>query len=126
VCEKLIVRCEVQTDFCLRFRTGVLNFLMVSNLMKFNNFKIPKTFFCSYTHIQKQKLGSLADRSQLHNVADNVACKQIHKNSVFYSRIFIIFRRVRKISKSDYYLCHVRLSACNISAPTGRILMKLC
>jgi hypothetical protein len=34
------------------------------------------------------------------------------------------FRRVRKIAKSDYYLRHVRLSAWNNSAPTGRILMK--
>jgi len=39
-----------------------------------------------------------------------------------------IFRRVRKIAKSNYYLRHVclsvRRSALNNSAPTGRILMK--
>jgi hypothetical protein len=34
-----------------------------------------------------------------------------------------IFRRVRKISKSDCYLRHVRPSAWN-SVPTGRIFMK--
>jgi len=38
------------------------------------------------------------------------------------------FRRVRKIAKSDCQLCHVspsiRLSAWNVSAPTGRFFMK--
>jgi hypothetical protein len=37
----------------------------------------------------------------------------------------LVFRRVRKIAKSDYYRRHVRPSAWNNSAPTGRILMKL-
>jgi hypothetical protein len=40
----------------------------------------------------------------------------------------IIFRRVRKIAKSDYSLRHVCLSVClsawNNSAPTGRIFME--
>jgi len=40
----------------------------------------------------------------------------------------LVFRRVRKIGKSYYYLRHfclpVRSSAWNISAPTGRIFMK--
>jgi hypothetical protein len=40
----------------------------------------------------------------------------------------MIFRRVRKIAKSDYSLCHVRPSvlpsARNNSAPTGRIFIK--
>jgi hypothetical protein len=39
-----------------------------------------------------------------------------------------VLRRFPKIAKSDYYLRHVCLSvclsACNNSAPTGRILMK--
>ena len=35
----------------------------------------------------------------------------------------VVFRRFRKIAKSGYQL-HVRLSAWNNSAPTGRILMK--
>jgi hypothetical protein len=36
----------------------------------------------------------------------------------------IIVRRVSKIAKSDYQLRYVCLSAWNISAPTGEILMK--
>jgi hypothetical protein len=37
-----------------------------------------------------------------------------------------IFRRVRKIAKSDYLLCHVCPSAWNNSAPTGRIFIRFC
>ena len=36
----------------------------------------------------------------------------------------MLFRRIRKIAKSDCYLRHVRLSASNNSAPTERIFMK--
>ena len=35
-----------------------------------------------------------------------------------------VFRRVRKITKSDYMLCHVCPWACSISAPTRRIFME--
>jgi hypothetical protein len=36
-----------------------------------------------------------------------------------------IFMRVRKIALSDFsFIMSVRLSACNNSAPTGRIFMK--
>jgi len=35
-----------------------------------------------------------------------------------------IIRRVREIANSDYWLRHVRLSAWNNSAFTGRIFMK--
>ena len=47
----------------------------------------------------------------------------IHRNG------YLLFRRFRKIAKSDYWLRHVcppvRLSAWNNSAPTSRIFMKL-
>ena len=45
---------------------------------------------------------------------------------LFY--ISVVFRRVRKVAKSDYSLRHVcpsfRLSTSNNSAPTGQIFMK--
>jgi hypothetical protein len=37
---------------------------------------------------------------------------------------FIFFRRVRKISKSDYHLRHVRRSAWKNSASTGQIFYE--
>jgi hypothetical protein len=39
-------------------------------------------------------------------------------------KIFRIFRRVRKITKSDYWLRHVCRSTWNDLAPTGRTFMK--
>jgi len=45
---------------------------------------------------------------------------------LFY--VSAVFRRVRKVAKSDYSLRHVcpsvLLSTCNNSAPTGQIFMK--
>ena len=37
----------------------------------------------------------------------------------------IIFRRVRKFAKSDYWFCHVRPYAWNNSAPTARIFVEI-
>jgi hypothetical protein len=39
-------------------------------------------------------------------------------------KLQLIFRRVRKIAKNSYQICHVCLSAWNNSAPIGRILVK--
>jgi hypothetical protein len=44
--------------------------------------------------------------------------------NILLNGIYAVFRRVRKIAKSDYQLRHVRPSAWNSYAPTGRILMK--
>jgi len=50
-------------------------------------------------------------------------CESVINSFTAFPALSPIFRRVRKIAKNDYYLRHVRPSACN-SAPTGWILTK--
>jgi len=49
-----------------------------------------------------------------------------HSKIVFVYRhiLMLLFKYVYKFAKSDYQLCHVRLSSWNNSAPTGRIFVK--
>ena len=52
-----------------------------------------------------------------------------HSKIVFVYRHILLFlsflsKYVHKFAKSDYQLCHVRLSSWNNSAPTGRIFVK--
>jgi hypothetical protein len=78
----------------------------------------------------KQRRSRMAFRKWEKKISFYFATKRLslhyEKNlSGVVREIITVFRRVRKISKSDYQLRHVRLSACNNSAFSGRILIKL-
>jgi hypothetical protein len=71
----------------------------------------------------------MAAGSEIKKKAQMAAGSEIKKKKAHICTVrteSIIFRRVRKITKSCYYLCDVclRPSARNNAAPTGRMFIK--